>query len=307
MRVFVTGATGHIGTAVVRDLLGEGHVVVGLARSDRSAAALTAAGAEAHRGDLADLDGLRSAAVAADGVVHLAYQHDFSDMQAAARLDLGTIETIGAALDGSGKPFVVTSGTLPLAMAAPGRAGTEEDVFGPQFAAVPRVTAENTAIALADRGVRSSVVRLAPAVHSTADQHGFLTRLIGIARDKGVSAFVGDGTNRWPGVHTLDAARLFRLAVESAPAGSRLHGAADAGVPFRDIADVIGRHLNLPVVAISRAEAETHFGFLAAIAALDNPTSSTSTRKQLGWNPEHPGLLADLDEGHYFSTAKASA
>lgn len=299
MRVFVTGATGHIGSAVVAELLGAGHEVIGLARSDRSAAALTAAGAGVHRGALDDLDSLRAGAAAADGVIHLAFKHDFSDYAGAVAADLRAVETMGEALEGSGKPFVNTSGTLMLALGStPGRLGTEEDVLAPP---VPRAESENAAIALAGRGVRSSVVRLPPTVHSPADHHGFIPMLIGIARDKGVSAYVGDGATRWPAVHTLDAARLFRLALEAAPAGSRLHAVGDEGVPFRAIADVIGRHLDVPVVSVSREEAEAHFGFLAAFVPLDNPTSSARTRDLLAWHPEHPALIPDLEEGHYFN------
>jgi nucleoside-diphosphate-sugar epimerase len=296
MRVFVTGASGHIGSAVVHELLEAGHQVVGLARSDTAAAALVAAGAEMHRGALDDLDSLQDGAAAAEGVIHLAYMHDFSDYAGAAAADLRAVQTIGAALDGSDKPFVVTAGTLTLAIL--GRLGTEEDVSD---SASPRGASENAAIALADRGVRSAVVRLPPSVHGAADKHGFVPRLVSIARDKGVSAFVGDGANRWPAVHELDAAHLYRLALEAAPAGSRLHGVGDEGVPLRDIAGVIGRHLNLPAGSISREEASAHFGFLGALVSLDNPTSSAKTQKLLGWRPTHPGLIPDLEEGHYFA------
>lgn len=306
MRVFVTGATGHIGSLVVSDLLAAGHRVVGLARTDTSAAALTAVGAEAHRGALDDLDSLREAASAADGVIHLAYMHDFSEYARAAAVDQRAVETIGAALEGSGKPFVVTSGTLMLAFAlTPGRLGTEEDIIDTGTPPRPRVASENATIALAQRGVRSAVVRLAPAVHGPTDLHGFIPRLISIAREKGVSAYVGAGSTRWPAVHDLDAARLYRLALEKAPAGSRLHGVGDEGVPFRDIAEAIGRRLNLPTVSIPREEADAHFGFLGSAVAVDNPTSNVLTRELLGWQPVHPGLLADLDESHYFETQSA--
>ena len=298
MRVFVTGATGFIGSAVVRELLEAGHQVVGLARSDTSAAALTAAGAAVHRGTLDDLDSLRSGAVAADGVIHTAFTNisDSTNFADAAAADLRAVETIGAALEDSGKPFVVTSGTLLLSML--GRLGTEEDVQDPAF---PRVASENAAVSLAKRGVRSSVVRLAPSVHGEGDKHGFVTSLIGIARAKGVSAFVDDGANRWPAVHRLDAAHLYRLALEAAPAGSRLHGVGEEGVPFRDIAGVIGRHLNLPVVSISREEAAAHFRFLFPFVSFDNPTSSTRTQELLGWRPVHRALIPDIEEGHYFT------
>src|SRR5579863_4554001 len=273
MRVFVTGATGFIGSAVVAELLGAGHEVTGLARSDDAAAALTAAGAGVHRGSLDDPGSLHGGAAAADGVIHLAFKHDFSDFAAAGETDLRAVETMGAALAGTGKPFVITSGTLLLTRIAPGRVGTEQDRPGPQTPPLPRVASESLALALAGRGVRSSVVRLSPTVHGAGD-HGFVPRLIDIARGKGIAAYVGDGANHWPAVHRFDAARLFRLALETAPAGSVLHGVADEGVPVRTIAEVIGRHLDLPVVSISPEDAGEHFGFLAAWLAADSPASS---------------------------------
>jgi nucleoside-diphosphate-sugar epimerase len=300
MRVFVTGATGFIGSAVVRELIEAGHQVVGLARSDKSANALKFAGAEVHRGTLDDLDSLRSGAAAADGVIHLALKHDilFSDYNGAVTADLRAVEAMGAVLEGSGKPFVITSGTMMLTFVLPpGQLGTENDMVN---ASVPRGAAENVVIALAERGVRSSVVRLAPSVHGKT-KAGFVSVLINIARDKGVSAYIGDGANRWPAVHYLDAARLFRLALEAAPAGSLLHGVGDEGVSIRDIAHVVGRHLNLSVVSISSEEADTHFGFLGAFASTDNPTSSALTQEHLGWRPAHPSLISDLEEGHYFN------
>jgi len=299
MRVFVTGASGFIGSAVVPELIGAGHQVVGLARSDASAAALAAAGADVHRGALDDLDSLRSGASVADGVIHLAFMHDFSDYPGAAQADLRAVEAIGAALEDSGKPFVITSGTLLLALAALGRPATEEDASDP---ALPWVASENAAVALAERGVRSSVVRLAPAVHGDRDEHGFVPRLIGIARDRGVPGHIGDGSYRWPAVHQLDAAHLFRLALEKASAGSVLHGVGDEGVPFRDIAAAIGRQLGLATAAISPEDAGDHFGDFALFVSLDNPTPSALTQERLGWRPVHTGLIDDLDQGHYFRT-----
>jgi nucleoside-diphosphate-sugar epimerase len=302
MRVFVTGATGFIGSAVVRELLDAGHEVTGLARSDQGAAALAAAGAEVHRGSLEDLARVRSGAAAADGVIHTAYIHDFSennDAAAYARVDRRAIETIGEALAGSGRPLVVASGLVHT----PGRPATEED-DAPDNPAYPRVS-EPAALSLAGRGVRVSVVRLPPSVHGEGD-HAFVPALIGIARAKGLSAYVGDGSNRWAAVHRLDAAHLFRLALEAAPAGARLHGVDDEGVPFRDIAEVIGRHLNLPVTALSPGEAQGHFGLFALFASMDAPASSVLTRKQLGWDPTHPALIPDLDQGHYFDRQDVS-
>jgi nucleoside-diphosphate-sugar epimerase len=306
MKVFVTGASGHIGSAVVPELLAAGHQVVGLARSDSSAAALEAAGAEVHRGNLEDLDDLREAAAAADGVIHLAFDHEAmrtGHFEDAIASNQRAIEAIAAGLEGSGKPFVGTSGTLMLTLGGiSGGPGTEEDVIE----SGPRVDAENYVIGLAERGVRSSVLRLPPIVHSTLDHHGFATVLIGVAREAGVSGYVGDGSNRWPSVHTLDAARLYRLALENAPAGSRLHAVADEGVPFRDIAEVIGRKLGVPTASVPAEEAADRFAFLGAFVGLDNPTSSELTRGLLGWEPTHPGLLEDLDQGHYFEAALVS-
>ncbi len=300
MRVFVTGASGFIGSAVVPELIGAGHQVVGLARSDASAAALASAGAEVHRGSLDDLDRLRSAAAASDGVIHLAFRHDIAfsgDFQGAADADRRAIETFGEALAGSDRPFVIPTGT---ALLAAGRLGSERDSADPNSIGALRIPSEQTALSLAARGVRSTVVRLAPSVHGEGD-HGFIATLIGIARDKGVSGYIGDGSNRWAAVHRLDAARLFRLALEKAPAGSVLHGVADEGVPVRAIAEVIGRHLAFPVVAIIPEDAGEHFGWLAAFIAADSPASSTLTRELVGWQPMHPGLIDDLDQGHYFN------
>jgi nucleoside-diphosphate-sugar epimerase len=299
MRVFVTGASGHLGSALVPELLQAGHTVLGLARSERSATALAATGAEVLRGSLDDLDVLRHGAAVADGVIHLAFRHDLSfsgDMLGALSTDQRAITAIGEALAGSEKPFVGTSGTLLLAVAAPGRLGVETDTLE----SGPRVDSENAVVELAQSGVRSSVVRLAPTVHSALDHHGFVPQLIRMAREHGVSPYVEDGSNRWPAVHTLDAAHLFRVALESAPAGSRLHGAADEGVAFRDIATVIGRHLNVPVVSIAREEAGAHFDWLASFVSLDNPTSSALTQTLVRWHPVHPGLIEDLERGHYF-------
>lgn len=300
MRVFVTGASGHIGSALVPELLSNGHEVVGLARSDRSAAILKSAGAEACRGDLDDLDRLHDAAGSADGVIHLAFKHEAmrsGDFLGAVADDFKAIQAMGAALEGSGKPFVGTGGTLMLALSGiQGRAGTELDVL----TGGPRVDAENTIVEFAERGIRSSLVRLSPIVHSSLDHHGFAHVLIAIAREKGVSGYVGDGANRWPAVHTLDAARLYRLALESAPAGSRLHGVADEGVPFREIAGVIGSRLGVPVASVDPRDAGAHFSFLGGFVGLDNWTSSAVTRKLLGWEPAHEGLLDDLAHGHYF-------
>jgi nucleoside-diphosphate-sugar epimerase len=306
MRVFVTGASGHIGSALIPELLGNGHEVIGLARSDRSAAVLEAVGAEAYRGDLDDLDRLHEAAKSADGVVHLAFKHEAmatGDYLSAIADDLKAIEAMGAALEGSGKPFVGTGGTLMLAFSGiTGRAGTEDDVL----TSGPRVEAENTVTTgFAGRGIRSSLIRLSPVVHSSLDHHGFAHILIHTARDKGVAGYVGDGANRWPAVHTLDAARLYRLALESAPAGSRLHGVADEGIPFREIAEVIGRRLGVPVASVDPQDAGAHFGFLGNFVGLDDWTSNARTKRLLSWEPTHEGLIDDLSHGHYFDSVTA--
>lgn len=280
MRVFVTGASGHIGLLVVAELLEAGHEVIGLARSDTSVATLSAAGAGVQRGALDDLDSLRRGVAAADGVIHLAFMHDFSNFDDALTTDLHAVETMGAALEGLGKPLVIT-----------GHRNGE--------------ASENVVNALAERGVRTSIVWLAPSVHGPKDLHGFVPRLISIAREKGVSAYVGDGSNRWPAVHELDAAHLFRLVLETAPAGSRWRGVGDEGVPFRQIAEVIGRHLNVPTVSISQEQAAAHFGFLGSIASLDIHWSSAETRERFGWRPIYPGLIADLEAGFYFDHRSA--
>jgi nucleoside-diphosphate-sugar epimerase len=298
MKVFVTGGSGHLGSAVVPELIAAGHDVVGLARSDTAAAALTALGAAAHRGDLDDLDGLSKAAAACDGVIHLAFNHEqmrSGDFAAAVATDLAVVHALGDALAGTGKPLVGTSGTLALANL--GRPGTEEDVI----AGGPRIDAENAVIGFAERGVRSSVVRVSPITHSTLDRHGFARVLIAIAKQTGVAGYPGDGANRWPAVHTLDVGHLYRLALESAPAGTRWHAVGDEGIPVREIAQSIGDHLGMAAASIPADRLEAHFGFLATLIVLDNPTSSLVTRRVLGWEPAHPGLIADFDNGDYFT------
>ncbi|WKE67925.1 SDR family oxidoreductase [Streptomyces sp. WP-1] len=308
MRVFVTGASGWIGSAVVPELIGAGHQVVGLARSDASAQALTAAGAEVVRGSLDDLDVLRAAAAGSDGVIHLAFKHDVAfsgGFQSAAEADRRAVDVLTEALAGSDRPFVLASG---LAGLKPGRVATEQDmpvVEGDSPILIRAVTAQ-AVLACAERGVRSSVVRLSPTCHGDGD-NGFMASLIGTAREKGVSGYPGEGANRWPAVHRLDAARLFRLAVEKAPAGTVLHGAAEEGVPLREIAEVIGRRLKLPTASVGAEDLAGHFGWLSGFVGLDAPASSAATRALLDWEPTGPALLADLEEGHYFRAAEDSA
>jgi nucleoside-diphosphate-sugar epimerase len=307
MRVFVTGASGWIGSAVVPELIEAGHQVIGLARSEDSAIALVGAGVEVHRGTLDDLKILHRVAMSADGVIHLAFKHELAftgGFLGAATADRRAVETFADALEGTDRPLVIASGTLGV---SPGRVATELDGHGDDtslaaFGEGPfarRATAEFT-LDLASRGVCSSVMRLPPTNHGDGD-HGFVATLVAIARDKGVSGYIGDGSNRWPAVHRLDSARLFRLALEEAPAGSTLHAVADQGVPIRDIADVIGRNLNLPVVSITPEDARQHFAWLAPFLAADSPASSALTQKLLGWQPVQPGLIDDLAEGHYFN------
>jgi nucleoside-diphosphate-sugar epimerase len=296
MRVFLTGATGFIGSAIVRELIDAGHQVLGLARSDASARSLITAGAGVHRGSLEDLESLRSAAAAADGVIHTAFIHDFSNYGPAAEADRRAIETLGGVLAGSNRPLIVTSGSLLAQRRGP--LATEEDAHNPNF---PRKS-EAAALALAAQDVRASVLRLPPSVHGSGD-HGFVPQLISIAREKGVSAYIGDGLNRWPAVHRLDAAHLYRLVLEKGSAGATYHGIADEGVPTREIAEAIGRGLNVPVVSKSREEAADHFGWIARFFGIDGPASSALTRQWLAWRPLQPGLIADLNAEHYFEHA----
>ena len=295
MRVFLTGATGFVGSAVINELITAGHQVLGLTRSDKGAEALKAAGAEPLHGTLEDLDILRKGAETTDGTIHCGFIHDFSNFVKSCEVDRQAIETMGAALAGSDRPFLNTSG---LAGLAPGRLSTEEDATAPN--STPRAPAEALTLGLASRGVRAGIVRLSPSVHGEGD-HGFVPIIIGMAREKGVSAYIGEGSNRWPGVHRLDAARLYRLALEKGTAGKRYHGVADEGVPTREIAEVIGRRLNLPVRSLSAEEAKEHFGWMAFFFSMDLAASSALTRERLGWQPTHPGLLADLDQEHYFA------
>ncbi|WP_406147322.1 SDR family oxidoreductase [Streptomyces sp. NBC_01012] len=307
MRIFVTGASGWIGSAVVPELIDAGHQVVGLARSDSSADALTEAGADVVRGTVDDLDVLRDAAAASDGVIHLAFKHDLAftgDFQGAAEADRRAVDAFGDALAGTGRPFVLASGVAGL---APGRVATERDV--PTLDGSPASTRGATAqaaIAMASRDIRSSVVRLSPTCHGEGD-NGFMAALVAIARTRGTSGYVGDGANRWPAVHRLDAARLFRLAAEKAPAGSVLHGVAEEGVALRDVAGVIGRRLDIPVASVPPADAAEHFSWLSAFVGLDAPASHALTGELLDWRPTGPGLLEDLEKGHYFDAPTAAA
>ncbi len=293
MRVFVTGATGFIGSALVKELITAGHQVTGLARSEAGAKALTAAGAQVQRGDLDDLEGLRSGAAQSEGVIHTAFNHDWSKFAENCEMDKHAIEALGSALQGSDRPLLVTGG---LAVLAQGRPATEDDPPVPVSASYPRAS-EATAAAMQAQGVNASVVRL-PQVHNTLKQ-GLVTYLINVARQKGVSAYLGQGHNRWAAVHVLDAARLYRLALEKREAGVRYHAVAEEGVPLRDIAEIIGRGLKVPVVAMSAEEAAVHFGFLERFVSIDLQGSSAQTQQRLGWHPTGPGLISDLEKMQY--------
>jgi nucleoside-diphosphate-sugar epimerase len=301
MRVFITGASGHIASAVIPELLDNGHQVVGLARSDASAEAVAALGGDVRRGDLDDVDGLRAAAAESDGVIHLAFKHEAmrtGDFMGAVNSDLAAHEAIGESLIGTGKPFITTGGTLMLAMAGiTGRPGNEDD----QSEGGPRVDAANYTIGLAEQGVRSSIVRLAPMVHSDLDHHGFTSALIGFARENGAAAYTGDGSNRWPAANTYDIGVLYRLALEKAPAGTTLHGVGDTGIPRKVIAETIAGKLGIEAKSITDEQAPQYLGFLAPFAGLDNPTSNDRTRALLGWEPTHPGWIEDVQAGHYFA------
>ena len=307
MRLFVTGASGHIASAVIPELLSAGHEVLGLARSEESAAAVAGLGAEVRRGDLDDLDGLREAAAETDGTIHLAFKHEAlqtGDFLGAVAADMAATEAIGGALEGSGKPFITTGGTLMLAMGGiAGRPGTEED----QVLGGPRTDAANYTLGLAAQGVRSSVVRLAPMVHSDLDQHGFTAVLVGLAREHGSAAYIGEGANRWPAAHTRDIGVLYRLAAEQAPPGSTLHGVGDEGIPFKVIAETIAAELGVETRSVTPEQAPEALGFLAAFAGLDNPTSNARTRELLGWEPTHPGWVEDVQSGHYFAQPSVAA
>jgi nucleoside-diphosphate-sugar epimerase len=294
MRVFVTGATGFIGSAVVDELISAGHQVVGLARSDAGAAQLTARGASVQRGSLEDLDSLTRGAAASEGVIHLAFVHDFENFAASCAKDQTAIEALGSALAGSNRPLVVSTGVLGLAQ---GRPGTEEDEPSHAF---PRKS-EETGLGFASKGVRASVVRLSPSVHGDGD-HGFVPQLIDGARAQGFASYIGDGKNRWPAVHRLDAARLYRLVLEQGTAGGRYHGVAEEGVPIRDIAEVIGKRLNIPAVSRSAEEVVGALGFIGHVLAMDATGSNKLTVERLGWSPTQPGLIADLERGTYFDT-----
>jgi nucleoside-diphosphate-sugar epimerase len=302
MRVFVTGASGWVGSAVSQELKAAGHSVTGLARSDAAAAALEAAGVDVHRGSLEDLDSLRAGAAAAEAVVHTAFNHDFTRFAENAAVEEVAIEALGAALAGTNRPLIVTSG---VALIAPGRVVTEDDL---RDSAIPFPrNPESAAFAAAERGVRVSVIRLSPSVHGTAEHHGFVPIVIGLAREHGVSAYTGAGDNRWPGVHRLDVARLYRLALERGAERAVYHAVADEGVPFRNIAEIIGRNLGLPVASVTGDAVGAHFGWFAHFAQIDAPASSAKTRQTLGWQPVEPGLLADLDSPAYFPETAGAA
>ena len=296
MRIFVTGATGFIGSAIVQELVKAGHNVTGLARSDAAVKSLTAAGATVHRGDLQDLESLRAGAGAADGVIHAAFNHDFSKFKENCENERKAVEALGAALVGSERPLIITSG---IGLLPPGRLATEQTMPASPNP-FPRVVSEEAARAVADRGVRVSIVRLPPSVHGEGD-HGFVPTLINMARQKGASAYIGEGLNRWPAVHRLDAARLFRLASEKGAPRGYYHGVAEEGVAFRQIAEVIGRRLKVPVISKTPEEAADHFAWFAHFAAIDVPASSKQTQQNLGWHPTQPGLIADIDRPAYFA------
>jgi nucleoside-diphosphate-sugar epimerase len=322
MRVFVTGATGFIGSAIVQELISAGHEVTGLARSEASAKKLAAAGAKVHRGDIEDLECLRRGAAAADGAIHTAFYHQVSHiplgtrlrvmlggvpggifsrfLSAAVAMDRRAMETISQTLSGSDRPLVAAFATMAL---KPGQPGTENDTYDPNFFGALRAQSEDVLRKMATKGIRTSAIRLPPIVHGAGD-HGFASQLIQIARKKKESGYIGDGQNRWPSVHRLDAARLFRLALENGPAGGTYHAVAEEGIPFREIAGLIGRRLNVPVVSKTPAEASKQFGFLASFIEIDNPTSSKLTQERLGWQTTQPGLFADLETADYFKLSE---